>query len=176
MIFPAAPPIRRLRGWSDDKELEITGLNEGSAVITVKNDATGATAKVFVTVKTPINIELPDTPILLHEYSYDGETVMQTYWIDEISYEIGSYNTSDDDYRVYLYFGGEKTYDYRGSGQSSSAKIGWKLYDEDGTVVTSDTCYAPSVAAGDSWKAANAKDYIWNLKPGNYRLVILSVD
>ena len=75
-----------------------------------------------------------------------------------------------------LFIGGYKSYDYRGYSQSSSAIIGWKLYDMDGDVVESGSCFAPSVAMGDSWKAKAAKDYIWNLESGTYTLEILSVN
>ncbi len=165
----------KVNGGKYSKYLELDALKAGSATITVTNSETDESVTLFVTVKEGVIIDMPYTPVILHEYDYQ-DNIKQTYTITNVSYEVGRYDEDDNNYTVYLYFGGNKTYDYRGSGQTSNAVIGWKLYDAEGYVVDSDTCYAPGVAMGDSWKAESAKDYIWDLKPGHYRLEILSVN
>lgn len=117
-----------------------------------------------------ISIDLPATPITLHEYSYRNE-VRQTYTITDIKYEI---KENSSDYTIDLYFNGKKSYDYRGNTQSSSAKIGWKLYDENNNVIKSGTCYSPSLSENETF--SDAHDYIFNVNAGNYRLEILSVN
>ncbi len=161
--------------WSEHPTLELTGKKSGSTKVTIKNEETGSQAVVSVTVKDGIIIHTSKIPATIHEYDYDDD-IEQTYTITDFSYEVTNYDRDDDTYTVYLYFGGIKSYDYRGYSQSSSAIIGWKLYDMDDDVVDSGSCYAPSVAMGDSWKAKAAKDYIWNLESGEYYLEIMSVN
>ena len=160
---------------SGKSELTLTGKANGTTTVTVKNQSTGSKLKIKVIVKASIVIRPPYLPKYIGEYDYRDQLV-QGYMITDFHYEIGSYDKDDDNYTVYLYFGGEKTYDRRGPGQSSSAEIGWKLYDEDGSVVDSDTCYSPSVCEGDTWKAKAAKDYIFDLDAGNYTIEILSTN
>lgn len=120
--------------------------------------------------KPAISIDLPATPITLHEYSSRNE-IQQTYTITDVKYEV---KENSSGYTINLYFNGKKSYDYRGSTQSSSAKIGWKLYDENNNVIKSGTCYSPSLSENETF--ADAHDYIYNVNTGNYRLEILSVN
>lgn len=161
--------------WSEHPTLELTGKKRGTTRVTIMNEETGSQAVVSVTVKDGIVIHQPTLPTTIHEFDYRDD-IEQTYTITSFSYETANYDEDDDNYTVYLYFGGEKSYDYRGYTQSSSAIIGWKLYDMDGDVIDSGSCYAPSVAMGDSWKEKAAKDYIWDLESGEYYLEILSVN
>lgn len=111
---------------------------------------------------------LPDLPTTLHDYSYSG-SIQSSVKITSITYEI-----SGDS--IYFYFSGQKTYDAKGSNFSQSAKIGWKLYDSDGFIVDSGTCYTPNLATGEKFR--NVKDYAFSvLSPGEtYTLVISNVE
>lgn len=167
----------QISGSTYSRRVDLEGVGTGTAIVTVTNNDTNESDQIHVTVEGGVIIDMPTIPITLNEYrSRDDNTVLQTYQISTITYEIYRYNESDDDYTVYLYFGGKKTFDRNGDGQSSSAKIGWKLYNERNEVVDSDTCYAPSVATGDTWSTTSAREYISDLKAGHYRLEIMSVN
>ena len=73
-----------------------------------------------------------------------------------------------------LFFEGYKYYDDDGSYYSSTFEIAWKLYDEYGYVVDTDSAYTPGLSEGESFR--NVTDYSWNLEPGNYYLDLLNVD
>ena len=109
-------------------------------------------------------IELPDVPQTISDTGYYASSCKVT----GITYKV-----SGDD--VTFYFTGEKTYDKNGNGYSQSCKIGWKLYDEDGYVVDSGTCYTTSIKVGEKFKDAkcNANNVIEQGK--TYRLVIMNV-
>ncbi len=110
---------------------------------------------------------LPELPITLSEYDYNGKRE-SSFKITDITYE-----TSGD--TLYLYFAGEKTYDEKGSGQSRSCQISWKLYDMEGYVVDSGTVYTVGVAMGEKFR--NEKAYVWDIEVGQtYRLEILSTN
>ena len=75
-------------------------------------------------------------------------------------------------------FSGKKTYDYRGSGQSDSVQIGWKLYDPNGNVFRTGTLYSPSIAVGESF-TNKEEDLIYNFEatdPGKFNRVLSDVN
>ncbi len=146
--------------------LYITGKYAGSTTITITNSINNQ-KKVINVIYKPIDITLPSMPITLNNYS-SSNVLEQTYILSNVTYEI----RGDD---VYLYFSGKKTYDYRGSNQSSRLNISWKLYKKGSTtVIDSGTCYSSSIAMGESFE--NDKDYIWNLENGEYELKILNTN
>jgi hypothetical protein len=112
-------------------------------------------------------VELPETPVIVKYYSSSG-TVYSACNVTNIRYEV-----SNDD--LYIYFSAEKTYDYKGDSNSSSCKIGWKLYDEEGYVIDSGIFYSDSISVGEKFKDGRAT--AWNcIELGkNYRLEILNV-
>lgn len=112
-----------------------------------------------------VGTSLPKT---ISYYTYSG-TIQSSCSVTGISFEV-----SGDD--LYIYFTGRKTYDSRGSGQSDSCKIGWKLYDDNNNVIASGTAYTLSLATGEGF--VDCKDTAYNcIKPGGtYRLVILNVN
>lgn len=100
---------------------------------------------------------------------YRSNSIQSSCSVTDISFEV-----SGDD--LYIYFTGKKTYDSRGSGQSDSCKIGWKLYDDNNNVIASGTAYTLSIAVGEGF--VKTKDTAYNcIEPGGtYRLVILNVN
>ncbi len=118
------------------------------------------------------SLKLPSVPYVIREYSYYSDKLEASTTITGITYKfVEGYN---GEVTLYIYYSGEKTYDYRGSGQSRNLKIGWKLYDEEGYVVDTGTHYGSSLAQGDKFKDSEGR--IYNLKPGKYRLEIISTN
>ncbi len=167
--------------WEGNKiKLKITAKERGNSKIYVYYNDTNESytyktsphceiIEIIVNFKSPISIALPSMPSILYEYDYRNN-IEQIYEISSITYSISKKNY-DDTYTVTIYFTGRKNYDYRGAGQSTSVKIGWKLYDKNNYVVDSGTCYSPSVCKGDNWKA---DETIFYVIAGDYTLKILN--
>lgn len=118
------------------------------------------------------SLELPTLPQTVSYYSYSGKKYSSVK-VTGITYEFEPY--SGGNVILTCKFSGEKTYDYQGSGQSSSCYIGWKLYDPEGNVFRTGTFRSPNVAVGETF-ANQEEDLIYNFeasKPGKYKLVIL---
>lgn len=90
------------------------------------------------------HIDLPETPILVGNYTVD-DILDSEYIITDISYDVNGTC-------VYLYFTGEKTYDIHGNGYAQSCKIGWQLVESDGSIADSGTFYSPNIAVGERFK------------------------
>ena len=116
-----------------------------------------------------VTVELPRLPQTISYYSYSGK-LYSSVKVTGISYEL-HYDDS-----LLILFSGEKTYDYQGSGQSDSCKIGWKLYDSEGYVVDDGTFYSTAVRQGEKFR--NGECFAWDcIVPGEtYRLEILDVN
>ncbi len=112
-----------------------------------------------------VDIELPELPTIITDKGYNSSACRVT----NITYKI-----SDND--ATFYFSGEKTYDEKGNNYSQQCKIGWKLYDSDGYVVDSGTCYSSAIKVEEKFKDATA--HTWDIieQGKTYRLVILDVD
>ncbi len=91
-----------------------------------------------------LTVKLPSLPQTIKKYSYSG-SLESSCKVTKITYEC-----SGDD--LYVYLTGQKTYDSDGSNYSSSCKIGWKLYDEDGYVIDDGNCYTSSLTTGEKFK------------------------
>ena len=168
------------RVWNDyTTDLYITALSGGSIVLTVYDTDTGASVQINVIIIGPtptpdIVINLPATPAIVSDYSsYTGK--IQEFQITDIHY---TYNIqSNDTVTVHLFFGGTKIYDYKGSGQSRTVEIGYKLFDSKGAVVDSGIVYGPSVAMGEFWASESCSKSLYNLKKGEvYTLNILNTN
>lgn len=84
-------------------------------------------------------------------------------------------DVSDGKWTVHLYFSGNKSFDIRGKGQSSSCEIGYKLYKAGlNTVVASGSAYTPAVDLNDSF--SDVEETLYDIAPGKYRLEILSTN
>ncbi|MBE6602486.1 MAG: hypothetical protein E7637_08320 [Ruminococcaceae bacterium] len=191
-VYDAETEVGVLDVWSETENGCIIGTkatNEGAWTL----NNTSTTIKVYVQQKNSYGVlqkawfELPVTPMpesdklngctvtvdsdlpkKIDYKTYSGST-QSSCLITEISFEV-----SGDD--LYIYFTGKKTYDSRGSGQSDSCKIGWKLYDSSNNVIESGTTYTTSVATGEGF--VNVKDYAWDciVAGESYRLVLLNVN
>ncbi len=121
------------------------------------------------------SLEIPSLPKSVSYYGYSNK-LYSTVNVTNITYKFECDN--DGKIELEIYFSGTKTYDYQGSGQSSTSKISWKLYGPDGSIIRSDTFYSPSLAVGESFsnKSEDAL-YSWdNGTPGKYRLEILNTN
>lgn len=163
------------------KTCTVCGKTEGSAIGHKWQDANyehpktciicGATEgdplpkpKVSVNITTPL-------PKEFHNYNYKNN-ITDTINITDVTYSIEERYSGD--YKLILYFTGEKTYDAGGSGQSRTAKVSIKITDSDGYVVESGTFYSPSLKIGDKFR--NEEKIIWDLKPGTYNIELLSTN
>ena len=115
--------------------------------------------------KITLGTSLPET---ISYYTYSG-TKQSSCSVTEVSFEV-----SGND--LYIYFTGRKTYDSRGSGQSDSCKIGWKLYDDKNNVIASGTAYTLSIATGEGFIKAKSTAYDCITAGGTYKLVLLNVN
>ena len=127
----------------------------------------------LISAETVVKIELPSTPCLLNDYDYNNK-VRYSYSLQSIRYKVEK-NSFDDLYKVTLYFSGNKTYDYRGTGQSSTCAIGYKLYKSGSNVVAeSGTAYTPALNMSDSFE--DTEETIYNLPAGDYKLEVLNTN
>lgn len=115
--------------------------------------------------KITCNTSLPKT---ISYYTYSG-TKQSSCSVTEVSFEV-----SGDD--LYIYFTGRKTYDSRGSGQSDSCKIGWKLYDNKNNVIASGTAYTVSLATGEGFVKTLDTAFNCITAGGTYYLVLLNTN
>ena len=111
---------------------------------------------------------LPDAPITVSYNSSSGKLYSKVS-ISNMNYSFEE--SYDGKVSLTIYFTGQKTYDYKGDNSSSSCKIGWKLYDEDGYVVKSGTAYTADLETGEKFK--DSEETIYGLEPGQYTLKIL---
>ena len=112
-----------------------------------------------------LGTSLPQT---ISYYTYSGSK-QSSCSVTDVSFEV-----SGDD--LYIYFTGRKTYDSRGSGQSDSCKIGWKLYDNNNNVIASGTAYTLSIATGEGFVKTKDTAYNCITAGGTYKLVLLNVN
>ena len=121
------------------------------------------------------SLQVPTLPKPISYYGY-SDNLYSIVKVTQISYEFECNN--DGEIELNIFFSGEKFYDYRGTGQSDSCKIGWKLYDNNNAVITSGTFYSPSIKVGETF--ANQEETVlrtWEKgKPGAYRLEICDVN
>lgn len=116
------------------------------------------------------SLELPSVPKEL-SYSFSSGKVYSKVNITNISYEFTE--SYDGTMKLSIYFTGQKTYDNEGGGHSSPCQIGWKLYDADGYVVKSGTCYTTALEKDEKFK--NCEESIYSLEPGIYSLKLANV-
>ena len=121
------------------------------------------------------SLSLPSLPKTVTYYGY-GNKKYSSVEVTNIKSEIGCNN--DGYINIKVYFSGTKTYDYQGSGQSSSCKIGWKLYGSDGSVIEDGTFYSPAVKVGESFSNKDCTVLYSSEKctAGQYRLELLDIN
>ena len=122
-----------------------------------------------------INIILPNTPITVHRFNYNG-SVDVTGKITSIAIEKIT-ERNEGTYYIRFSWAGEKTYDDDGNNYSSSVAIAYKLYDSEGYVVKSGTSCSVGVCVGEKFKDQKIEWGYIDLDPNEtYTLEILSTD
>ena len=111
-------------------------------------------------------------PVTLNYVDKIG-SIESTWSVTDFRYETTNYSVQKEQ-NVHFFFSGEKTYDVRGSGQGDSCRISWQLFDADGYVVDSGTCYSPNVREGEKFK--DAESVSLNLAPGTYYIELYSTN
>lgn len=121
-----------------------------------EDELNGCTVTVDASLPTTINY-------------YSSNRLQSSCSVTEVSFKV-----SGDD--LYIYFTGKKTYDSRGSGQSDSCKIGWKLYDDKNNVIANGVEYTLGIAVGEGFVKSAATAYNCITSGGTYKLVLLNVN
>ena len=125
--------------------------------------------------KAKCSLELPALPKTVSYYGYSNK-LYSTTKLTKITYEF-TIDENANAYKIEVFFSGEKTYDYQGSGQSDSCKIGYKLYAPDGSVMKTGTFYSPSLKDGETFSNKKETIYLDDGSPvGKYKLEILDVN
>lgn len=106
-------------------------------------------------------VDLPVTPHTATDYDYYGN-IEEIVIITEISLSSNGY----------VYYKVKRAYHENGNNYSAKARIAWKLYNSDGTVVDSDTDYSnASIATGEQTDGAIRLNLE---KWGDYRFEIIN--
>ena len=111
-------------------------------------------------------------PVTLSYADYMGG-IKTTWSVTDLRYETTDYSHKKEQ-DVHFFFSGEKTYDVSGPGQGDSCRISWQLFDADGYVVDSGTCYSPNVREGEKFKDAESVSF--NLALGTYYIELHSTN
>ena len=118
-----------------------------------------------------IDITLPTTPITINRKSTSG-FLFSTCEVTSIRWEIGSELYKDS---ISVYWSGIKTYDYKGdSAVTNNCAILCQLYDSEGYIVYSGSCYVNNVKVGDKFK--DQRINISNLDPNESYTLVLEDD
>ena len=121
-----------------------------------------------------INIILPDTPITVYNYKYNG-SINETCKITDI-HITAIKKHGDGTYTIKFSWAGEKTYDHNGNNYSSSVGFAYKLYDSEGYVVTSGSDYSVGVSVGEKFRDQEMVISYLELDPNEtYTLEILNL-
>ena len=117
-----------------------------------------------------VTIILPDIPKTFSYYGYSGKYT--SCEVTKISTSLDYVSSKGLDYDLTVE--GTCSYNKDGNNQSTSMKIGYKLYDADGIVVKSGTIYTEAVAVGEKFRETIS---LYDLIPGDtYTLVLLDVN
>lgn len=111
--------------------------------------------------KLNMNIKLPQTPVTIHEYRYDG-LIQTSCKVTSIRWKVDRL-WDDGRVNIYIYWSGEQIYNYKGDNISSNCEVVYKLYDSEGYVVTSGTDWSTPVQKGEKFK--DAPIFILDLDP-----------
>ena len=143
-----------------DSNGNVRGISTGKATITVSS-ANGKYDTCSIEVKDDLvgksSLQVPALPKDVNYYTYSGK-ISSSVKVTGLKYTFEE-NSYDGTVNLILKLSGTKTYDSNGAGQSSSAKVGIKIYDSAGNVVETDTYYSPSLAMGESFANDEKKIY-----------------
>ena len=91
----------------------------------------------------PLQITIPQAPVTLKEYGYDGKTARKMEIVD-ISYEVSDWGTLTVSYTVKL------LENKNGKSSSDYCYFGYKLKNSDGVIIDSGMCMAGPLAVGEA--------------------------
>lgn len=117
-----------------------------------------------------MNVEMPELPVEVSSHNY-YKAIELTCTVEAVDVDT---TWHDGKCSMKLIFSGTKLFDKKGDQNSEGCRIGWKLYDEQGAVVDSGTCFTSDCTVGEKFR--NSEAYVNNLESGNYRLVIMDGD
>lgn len=115
-------------------------------------------------------LKVKEPPIKVSRTYGTNKMLIEEVIVTDITYE---FKESFGGVDLYIYFTGEKTFDYMGEDNSDDCLIGWKLYDGEGYVVKTGTVFTQSICTGEKFK--NAEENIYSLEPSEYRLELVNI-
>lgn len=173
-VYPSNATDRGITWYSDNTSVakvsdygRVEAVSSGQATITAKSN-NGHTASCIITVMTPINVKLPNTPVTIKSYDYGGG-LRRACIITNVRFECGI--KVSDSYSCRIYIDGKKTYDFGGNTISSPCPVGYKIY-RNGAVIKSGVIYSTALGVGESFVDCSGNLF---LAPGNYELQLLDV-
>lgn len=173
-VYPSNATDRGITWYSDNTSVakvsdygRVEAVSSGQATITAKSN-NGHTASCIITVMTPINVKLPNTPMTIKSYDYGGG-LRRACIITNVRFECGI--KVSDSYSCRIYIDGKKTYDFGGNTISSPCPVGYKIY-RNGAVIKSGVIYSTALGVGESFVDCSGNLF---LAPGNYELQLLDV-
>lgn len=150
------------------KKCSVCGESEGDILGHDYSESNGACTRCEYGAK----FILPNLPVTIRNTRYNKTCKIESIKIERIPYYSQTY--------YMLTFIVESTYHSKGTNYSDYASFGWKLYDEDGLVVTSGTGVTEgSIMVGEKSKAiekfyVGEDEYIQNGKTYHLELINLS--
>lgn len=173
-VYPSNATDRKITWYSEDENIatvseygRVEAVAAGQTRIIAKSSDGGYTASCVITVQSPINVKLPQTPITIKNYNYRGN-VRKACTVTNVRFE---YHKSGNQYYYQIFIDGEKTYDVDGNYKSSYCPVGYKLY-RNGVVVKSGTISTTDISVGERFADCYANGF---LDAGNYELKLLDV-
>lgn len=173
-VYPSNATDRGITWYSEDKNIatvseygRVEAVAAGQTRIIAKSSDGGYTASCIVTVQSPVNVKLPQTPITIKYYDYRGN-VRKACTVTNVRFE---YHKSGNQYYYQIFIDGEKTYDVDGNYKSSYCPVGYKLY-RNGAVVKSSTISTTDISVGERFADCYTNGF---LDAGNYELKLLDV-
>ena len=98
--------------------------------------------------KKGVNISVPNIPYKFSNYGYNGQTLQYTATLLEFNIEPPSYDGGSCKYKCKI----KMDYNSKGSGESSSITLGYKIKDNEGVIVGSGTIFTSQLAVGETIK------------------------
>lgn len=148
----------------------VTGVTAGDAVITVTS-MNGKTATCKVTVGD-MALDMPTLPLEMWYGADYQETVSIYVKLSDVEYRYTQ--TAENEGTLLILFQGWLTYAADDDGQYTTAKIGWRLYNAEDTLVTEGVAHSSKkLKVGNELVGVSAE--IPQLAPGRYRLELYNV-
>ena len=173
-VYPSNATDRGITWYSEDKNIatvseygRVEAVSAGQTRIIAKSNDGGYTASCTVTVQSPVNVKLPQTPITIKYYDYRGN-IRKACTVTNVRFAC---RKSGNEYYYQIFIDGEKTFDTDGKYISSNCPVGYKLY-RNGVVVKSGTIFTTEVSVGERFADCYTNGFI---DAGNYELKLLDV-